>query len=107
MPAAKEDGESTARHPATAGPEHYSAGQHERGGDGAILGRHRRRRCHGVRGLSRAGPPATSSSRTDRGYGHLSAHRAQRVKELIEECGYEVLYLPPYSPDLNPIEESL
>ena len=38
---------------------------------------------------------------------NLSAHKAERVKELIEECGCEVLYLPPYSPDLNPIEESL
>jgi transposase len=37
---------------------------------------------------------------------NLSAHKAQRVKELIEECGCEVLYLPPYSPDLNPIEEA-
>jgi transposase len=37
---------------------------------------------------------------------NLSAHKAQRVKELIEEYGCEVLYLPPYSPDLNPIEEA-
>jgi transposase len=37
---------------------------------------------------------------------NLSAHKAQSVRELIEECGCEVLYLPPYSPDLNPIEEA-
>ena len=37
---------------------------------------------------------------------NLSAHKAERVKELIEECGCEALYLPPYSPDLNPIEEA-
>jgi transposase len=37
---------------------------------------------------------------------NLSAHKAQRVKELIEEYGCEALYLPPYSPDLNPIEEA-
>jgi transposase len=28
------------------------------------------------------------------------------VRELIEERGCELLYLPPYSPDFNPIEEA-
>jgi transposase len=28
------------------------------------------------------------------------------VRELIEERGCELLFLPPYSPDLNPIEEA-
>jgi transposase len=28
------------------------------------------------------------------------------VRELIEARGCELLYLPPYSPDLNPIEEA-
>ncbi len=37
---------------------------------------------------------------------NLSAHKGQRVRELIEERGCELLYLPPYSPDLNPIEEA-
>jgi transposase len=37
---------------------------------------------------------------------NLSAHKAQRIRELIEEWGCELLYLPPYSPDLNPIEEA-
>jgi transposase len=37
---------------------------------------------------------------------NLSAHKGGRVKELIEERGCELLYLPPYSPDLNPIEEA-
>jgi transposase len=36
---------------------------------------------------------------------NLSAHKGERVKELIEGAGCELLYLPPYSPDLNPIEE--
>jgi transposase len=36
---------------------------------------------------------------------NLSAHKGARVKELIEGAGCELLYLPPYSPDLNPIEE--
>ena len=34
-----------------------------------------------------------------------SSHKGSRVRELIEEKGCELLYLPPYSPDLNPIEE--
>jgi transposase len=37
---------------------------------------------------------------------NLSAHKGDRVKELIEERGCELLYLPPYSPDFNPIEEA-
>jgi transposase len=38
---------------------------------------------------------------------NLGAHRPKRIKELIEERGCELLYLPSYSPDLNPIEEAL
>jgi transposase len=37
---------------------------------------------------------------------NLSSHKGQRVRELIEGRGCELLYLPPYSPDLNPIEEA-
>jgi transposase len=37
---------------------------------------------------------------------NLSAHKGGRVKELIESRGCELLYLPPYSPDLNPIEQA-
>jgi transposase len=36
----------------------------------------------------------------------LGAHRPKRVRELIEARGCELLYLPSYSPDLNPIEEA-
>ena len=38
---------------------------------------------------------------------NLGGHKAERVRELIEERGCELLFLPFYSPDLNPIEESL
>jgi transposase len=31
---------------------------------------------------------------------------SKRVREMIEARGFELLYLPPYSPDLNPIEEA-
>ena len=37
---------------------------------------------------------------------NLSAHKGERVKELIEERGCELIYLPSYSPDFNPIEEA-
>ena len=36
---------------------------------------------------------------------NLRSHKVHGVAELIESAGATVLYLPPYSPDLNPIEE--
>ena len=35
---------------------------------------------------------------------NLSSHKRARVRELIEATGAQLHYLPPYSPDLNPIE---
>jgi transposase len=37
---------------------------------------------------------------------NLNAHKGERIKELIEDKGCELVYLPPYSPDFNPIEEA-
>jgi transposase len=37
---------------------------------------------------------------------NLSAHKGEKVRELIERRGCELLYLPPYSTELNPIEEA-
>ena len=37
---------------------------------------------------------------------NLSSHKGSHVRQLIEGRGCELLYLPPYSPDLNPIEEA-
>ena len=37
---------------------------------------------------------------------NLGAHKSAKVRALIEEMGCQLLYLPPYSPDLNPIEEA-
>jgi transposase len=37
---------------------------------------------------------------------NLWAHKGERVRELIEEHACELMYLPPYSPDLNPIEQA-
>ena len=37
---------------------------------------------------------------------NLSAHKGGRVREIVEAAACELLYLPPYSPDLNPIEQA-
>ena len=35
---------------------------------------------------------------------NLSSHKRARTRELIEDAGAELVFLPPYSPELNPIE---
>ncbi|HEV2115247.1 MAG TPA: IS630 family transposase [Terriglobales bacterium] len=37
---------------------------------------------------------------------NLSSHKAAAVRASIEQAGAELLYLPPYSPDFNPIEKA-
>ena len=37
---------------------------------------------------------------------NLFAHKGERIRRLVESAGCELLYLPPYSPDFNPIEEA-
>jgi transposase len=37
---------------------------------------------------------------------NLQVHKTKRVRELIEERGCHLLFLPSYSPDFNPIEEA-
>ena len=32
-------------------------------------------------------------------------HTSTDIRKMIEDCGYKCVYLPPYSPFLNPIEE--
>jgi len=36
---------------------------------------------------------------------NLSAHKNQRIREMIESVGAQLWFLPAYSPDLNPIEK--
>ena len=36
---------------------------------------------------------------------NASFHKSQRTRELIESVGCKLIFLPPYSPDLNPIEK--
>jgi transposase len=38
---------------------------------------------------------------------NLSSHKGPRVRELVGARGCELIYLPPYSADLNSIEESI
>jgi transposase len=37
---------------------------------------------------------------------NLSSHKVAGVRQCIESAGAELLYLPPYSPDMNPIEKA-
>ena len=36
---------------------------------------------------------------------NASFHKSQKTQELIESVGCRVVFLPPYSPDYNPIEK--
>ena len=36
---------------------------------------------------------------------NASFHKGEKMRKAIEESGHTLLYLPPYSPDLNPIEK--
>jgi transposase len=37
---------------------------------------------------------------------NLSAHKGEEIEEMIEHRGCQLVYLPAYSPDFNPIEEA-
>lgn len=37
---------------------------------------------------------------------NLSSHKVAGVREALQKVGAEILYLPPYSPDFNPIEQA-
>jgi transposase len=36
---------------------------------------------------------------------NASFHHAERIEQMCQDAGVKLIYLPPYSPDLNPIEE--
>lgn len=36
---------------------------------------------------------------------NASFHHSDRITQMSEDAGVKLIYLPPYSPDLNPIEE--
>jgi hypothetical protein len=61
----------------------------------------------GLRGVPGACPGAEPKARADRRGGRpLGPQGRYKVREIIEDAGREVVYLPAYSPDLNPIEEA-
>ena len=37
---------------------------------------------------------------------NLPAHKGVAIREAIERCGAQLMFLPPYSPDFNPIENA-
>ena len=37
---------------------------------------------------------------------NLAAHKVAGVEQAVRAAGASVMYLPPYSPDLNPIEQA-
>ena len=67
------------------------------------------RRLHdegGLRSLPGARLGSDAARRSGRGDGQPLGAQGGRVKEIVEGRGCELSYLPPYSPDLNPIEEA-
>jgi transposase len=57
-------------------------------------------------GLGRADAGPHTAPRRYRHYGQSGAHKVAGIRHAIEACGAELHYLPPYSPDLNPIENA-
>jgi len=41
-----------------------------------------------------------------RHHGHLGSHKSAALRRIIQLAGARLWYLPPYSPDLNPIEQA-
>jgi hypothetical protein len=81
--------------------------QHDDRRDGAVASGRRSAYCPGIRDLSREGARVRAAYRTDRGDEQsLGAHRPKKIGRPIEQRGYELPYLPAYSPDYNPIEEA-
>ena len=86
--------------------EHNAPGEHDEQRDGAVRGAGGNHDRRGLRGLRRAGPRPALRPGQVVVLDNLGAHKGERVQKLIEERGCELLFLPPYSPDLNPIEEA-
>ncbi len=86
--------------------EHNNTRQHECEKDGTLAGSGGSDRSCSLRGLRREDARADVAAGADCGHGQLQCPQGARVQELVEEQGCELLYLSPYSPDLNPIEEA-
>jgi transposase len=80
---------------------------------GCALGHRRTDQRRPVRHRCRAGAganPGTRRHRHPRAEGNaerynLASHKGRRARRAIRQAGAHLLFLPPYSPDLNPIEQ--
>jgi transposase len=59
-----------------------------------------------VRGVHRASAGTRVAARRRGGDGQLSSHKRVGVRAALEKAGCQLWYLPPYSPDLKPIENA-
>jgi transposase len=90
-----------------AGQEHHAALEHDGGRDGTFSGR-----SFGATTARVFETYVKEVLAPKLGEGqivvmdNLGAHRPKRVRELIEQRGCQLIYLPSYSPDYNPIEEA-
>ncbi|MDR0679422.1 MAG: transposase [Puniceicoccales bacterium] len=50
-------------------------------------------------------PRCSAETQAGGTYGNWAFHKHRRTCEAIEAAGCSLIYLPPYSPDLNPIEK--
>ena len=89
------------------GTEHNTAFEYEPGGNGAIACAVEGSTNHEVFEIyvERVLAPALRRGQVVV-MDNLSAHKGERVRELVEQQGCKLLYLPSYSPDFNPIEEA-
>src|ERR671912_2493501 len=89
------------------GEEHHCSLQHQQGaGHGSVSGCGGLDQWDGFPDLSGGCSVAHAKAGPGGGDGQLECPQGERVRELIEAKGCELLYLPPYSPDFNPIEEA-
>src|SRR5918993_5202764 len=87
--------------------EHHCSLQHQQGaGHGSVSGCGGLDQWDGFPDLSGGCSVAHAKAGPGGGDGQLECPQGERVRELIEAKGCELLYLPPYSPDYNPIEQA-
>ncbi len=60
---------------------------------------------HGIAASGKIGPPGLRL-RLRRGHFRCGRDKEPRLRQMIEATGAELRYLPPYSPDFNPIENA-
>ena len=65
--------------------------------------------CSTVQSTANTSAPGPSSASFPRGdvviMDNLGSHKGKAVRKAIRDAGAHLIFLPPYSPDLNPIEQ--